>query len=1111
MSASSGTFISVRRFAEPAVARAFAFIAFLLVATGASLAIMRYARYKLVEGVPRDSVQIPDHVVDIGLASDGALLGIKAAAAAGPARGVRVVAWDSLAIMRELFELVEPAAVRQPGPSRAKYPPSELADAKLAPLALRAAVLWKSEEGTYLSTGDARNQDRPFAVGDARDLAISPDGTILALARSSERGSAVQVLRVASASPETLFTVLALGVEGGAMAVSPRGRLAMVGADGVLSLTNPADTFSTPGRVSHLTFVGESQLAAVGQFEGLYVIDSLGSRRIAPAVEGASAAIAAQDSNIVAWRRGGYVNRYTIRTVRRTHVGLAVGIIGAGYALVTLIAVLYGQLQRRRRRALAALRGRDDRPRPTLPEPDVPKELIQACARGRGVLYAGAGLSAAADYPLWGEFVEDLVRWAADRDLINSKFKDSLFTALERGQTNSVAYSVVTTIEQAGRGEQLQAFLEQTFGSKTFTRLRLHRPLVDVGFSAAVTHNLDNLLEKAFVDEKPAVCTPDDSEQLASALSQGSRFVLKLYGTLERPPVLVAPAQFQAEVVTNASFAEFTQQLYVSRTLLFLGVSLTGITDYLESLNVHRTPDIQHFALVAITEFGWDIKAKELADRYGVTVLPFTPTEDFPEVNAFVTKLATQVREARERIANERAEEKKHRSALKRISLRNIGPFESLDVDLDANITVILGDNGLGKSTILRAIGLALAGSDQESALASGLTRNPNPRRDREGPQDGSCQIILETRDGKEYTTLLTRRSTEGVRIQFQPHTWQRGESQLALGFPPLRSVSSKPVSNPQIIEDRPRPMPSDVLPIVSGDPDSRVGDLKQWLVGMELRRNSTKDQGKTQRMLGEFFKTINVLLEGIKIDFKDLVVEGGEIRVATEDGTVPLHSLSQGTVSMIGLIGVLLPRLYDVHSASQQPKNEFAIALIDEIDAHMHPLWQQSLIPNLRKLFPTVQFIVTTHSPFIAAGREKNEIVRLRRDMRSRKIVIEPTYADTKGVDVATLLTGSLFGLNAPVDHQTQQDIVDRRQLAARKELSDSEKRRLQELNHRLAGVVTAPTADPEYNRYLSVVSKREHELSSEPSILTAKEEKAKLDIATQILAELRSKQVDQ
>ena len=81
-----------------------------------------------------------------------------------------------------------------------------------------------------------------------------------------------------------------------------------------------------------------------------------------------------------------------------------------------------------------------------------------------------------------------------------------------------------------------------------------------------------------------------------------------------------------------------------------------------------------------------------------------------------------------------------------------------------------------------------------------------------------------------------------------------------------------------------------------------------------------------------------------------------------------------------MGWVGILLQRLYET-PLTVPPLDRYALVLIDEIDAHMHPSWQRSLVDTLKELFPNVQFIATTHSPLIVAGLEKSEIYTIRRE----------------------------------------------------------------------------------------------------------------------------------
>lgn len=69
---------------------------------------------------------------------------------------------------------------------------------------------------------------------------------------------------------------------------------------------------------------------------------------------------------------------------------------------------------------------------------------------------------------------------------------------------------------------------------------------------------------------------------------------------------------------------------------------------------------------------------------------------------------------------------------------------------------------------------------------------------------------------------------------------------------------------------------------------------------------------------------------------------------------------------------------------ATEDPSRLFdvdAVCLIDEIDAHLHPLWEERILGDLRRMFPRVQFIVTTHSEYVVAGLEPHEVSVLREE----------------------------------------------------------------------------------------------------------------------------------
>jgi hypothetical protein len=125
------------------------------------------------------------------------------------------------------------------------------------------------------------------------------------------------------------------------------------------------------------------------------------------------------------------------------------------------------------------------------------------------------------------------------------------------------------------------------------------------------------------------------------------------------------------------------------------------------------------------------------------------------------------------------------------------------------------------------------------------------------------------------------------------------------------------------------------------------------------------------------------------------------EFAFAGQKTKVPATWLSQGYQSTIAWIADLIGQMYlDIGEAIPLEDME-GMVLIDELDLHLHPTWQVRLIPVLKRVFPRMQFIVTTHSPMLLPALERHEIVLLRLN-ENGDVVAEPPPASPK------LMTGS-------------------------------------------------------------------------------------------------------
>jgi len=164
------------------------------------------------------------------------------------------------------------------------------------------------------------------------------------------------------------------------------------------------------------------------------------------------------------------------------------------------------------------------------------------------------------------------------------------------------------------------------------------------------------------------------------------------------------------------------------------------------------------------------------------------------------------------------------------------------------------------------------------------------------------------------------------------------------------------------------------------------------------------------------------------------------------------MEVLSQGMTSLFGWIGVLCQRLKET---LQNPTNDplptdaYALVLIDELDAHMHPRWQQVLVHRLKKAFPNVQFIACTHSPLIVGGLKKKEVDRF--TLTNGVIKKVDFDADMTLGRTDQILTGELFDLPTTLDPATQEMVAEYEELLGTSELTPEQKLRFRELGRLL------------------------------------------------------------
>lgn len=690
----------------------------------------------------------------------------------------------------------------------------------------------------------------------------------------------------------------------------------------------------------------------------------------------------------------------------------------------------------------------------TYPLPKIPVELAKACVDNECVLYTGSGLSAQAGFETWIPFLSGLLAWAKKAAFIDQSFAASLEEAMAEGDYNSVADSIVRAV--GSDRESLSNYLRSLFYRSKIKLPECYTILPQIPFAALLTTNFDNLLEITFKKPADEIYTLYDADKLKSELTQRAFFLLKLYGKVETPDtLLLSPAQYLHATQENLMFSQFMESLFFSRTLLFVGASLEGITDYLSGIKFLGTaPPRQHYCLIDVKGNSWKAKADSLQARYNIQVLPYTASENYKEVGLFLKRLSQEVKKLTQP-AGTTDTKQFPTTHLTRVRLENIGPFEDQMFELNPGWNMLFGDNGVGKSNFLKAIAVGLCG-EAAKAFADRLIK----RKTSSGTENPSgtitIDVVTDINGEMKEKTFVTKllRSDIGAELMSRPPRPMETEGWLALGFPPMRIISWKrDEGDKNSVTDR--PTPSDLLPLILGETDPRLDGLKAWLIELDNKINRDFKEGVSDsphlKLRDDFFEVIGVLTPKVDIKWSGLGDDGKTVLVTTEDGDVPIEAVSQGTSSLMGWVGVLLRRLFDLYGESPKPRDEHALVLIDEIDAHMHPEWQRQLIPKIRELFPNLQVIATTHSPLVVPSLKPNEIIRLRRQPGVKGIIVDVPEYDLTEYRVNQILASPLFDIGSSLGPEVEKIVASYTALASKDSRTEPEQLELERLASQL------------------------------------------------------------
>ena len=409
---------------------------------------------------------------------------------------------------------------------------------------------------------------------------------------------------------------------------------------------------------------------------------------------------------------------------------------------------------------------------------------------------------------------------------------------------------------------------------------------------------------------------------------------------------------------------------------------------------------------------------------------------------------------------------------LERLHLKNFRCFSDLDLRFGKRLTVVIADNGAGKTALLDAISIGFGRYLTKIPGVKGVAIKDTDLRVVEGDRTASFAMLAweaVTTDQKSIVWTSGRRRSGAVTAAEIKS--ELSETQLALLPKGTKEIDEFALSFVQA-EEKQQPY---FLPVIayygtnraireevqrrrgfkkkfsrfdalSGalEPDARFRSAFEWFNAMEDVERREQKERRDFDYKDPDLQVVRDAIERVLPNFKNPRTEIRPLRFVIDHAipagqvrTLRVSQLSDGYRIVLGVIMDLARRMTEANShslpASLQGRNPLdlpAIALIDELDLHLHPRWQQRIVTDLMQTFTNTQFIVTTHSPQVLSTVKRENVRVIEAGPAGRAAVTIPltaTYGEPSGdVMHSVMLVDPLPPIAEKADLERLTEIVD-------------------------------------------------------------------------------------
>lgn len=366
---------------------------------------------------------------------------------------------------------------------------------------------------------------------------------------------------------------------------------------------------------------------------------------------------------------------------------------------------------------------------------------------------------------------------------------------------------------------------------------------------------------------------------------------------------------------------------------------------------------------------------------------------------------------------------------LKQITLQNFRCYENFDINLHKNLTVVVGVNGAGKTSLLEAISIAMStmfvpmdglkgiGIDKTQAHLKAYSIGSTSDVQAQYPVKVSATAII---DGQEIhwerslntvkgqTTIKEAKEILSIATDYQ-NRLREGDSSLILPILAYYGTGR--------LWDYHREKQNDIFEtstrtngyIDSLDGSTNLKLMMNWFAKMTVQKYQNQENGlgkipELEAVFAAMEKCCSKItgFDNVKVQYN---MGTKELDVAYTDTfgkrmRIPINRLSDGYKGTISLVADIAYRMAVLNPQflGNVCNETDGIVLIDEVDLHLHPAWQQRILSDLTSIFPKVQFIVSTHAPEVINSVASENVISIENN-QAVPVSVETYGKDANGI----------------------------------------------------------------------------------------------------------------